>query len=207
MTCWCWCWSATIFCWSSNWINTRTSCRLRTGSIMMSGTMVFYTLFTVTCSINFIFFQHKNKKYVSIFAEVLSLCSCNVIVICCPVVSNPHHFAITVFMCPASLRRELRHRWGTVVMLRHTAVIYFCILVMRLHHVCISTVSQLFSTTGWPFIWWRKSKTIFSFPWRLENVRRTLATKRVMLQLPAISGDWRCRGLLSGSRNPVWKGH
>ncbi len=36
MTCWCWCWNATIFCWSSNWINTQTSCSLWTGSIMMT---------------------------------------------------------------------------------------------------------------------------------------------------------------------------
>ncbi len=38
-------------------------------------------------------------------------------------------------------------------------------------------MSELFPTTGRPFIWWRKWKLFFSFPWHLETVRQTLATK------------------------------
>ncbi len=55
--------------------------------------MVFYTLFTCHMMNQFHFFPHKNKKYVSIFAEVLSLCSRNVIVICC-------HLFLTLAMSP-----------------------------------------------------------------------------------------------------------
>ncbi len=39
-------------------------------------------------------------------------------------------------------------------MLRHAFVIFFCILVVWLHHGCVSSVSRLFSASGRLFIWY-----------------------------------------------------
>ncbi len=61
-------------------------------------------------------------------------------------------------------------------MLRHAAVIFFCILVVRLHHNCVS------------------------FPWRLETVRRTLVTKSG--DVATTNDQWQL-ALSPSSHNPV----
>ncbi len=79
----------------------------------------------------------------------------------------------------------LRDSWEII----EVSPLWCCKLFFE-YYDCFSTVSQLLSTAGRPFIGWWKWKIFFHFRGAWRVCARQYRQQAVMVHLPMISGDW-----------------